>query len=172
MTSRERLDSAWWVLRIALGLGSCLAGLDKFFNFLTDWQIYLSLAAGRVLPIEGVTFMHVVGILELALGLTILTRWTRIGSYVAMAWLITVAADLIATGMFYDLAMRHLEIAVAAYALARLTEFREHPQNLDLPTSQWRTGYLPPNDASFSFQETVLEPKHHCAVRREPHRRM
>jgi hypothetical protein len=42
-----------------------------------------------------------------------------------MAWLIGIAVNLLMTGMFFDLAVRDLEIAVAAYALARLTEARE-----------------------------------------------
>jgi hypothetical protein len=33
----SRLDGAWWALRIGLGLGPFLAGLDKYFNLLTDW---------------------------------------------------------------------------------------------------------------------------------------
>ncbi len=33
----SRLDQAWWVLRIGLGLGPFLAGLDKYFNLLTNW---------------------------------------------------------------------------------------------------------------------------------------
>jgi hypothetical protein len=37
----SRLERAWWVLRIGLGLGPFLAGLDKFFNLLTHWTAYL-----------------------------------------------------------------------------------------------------------------------------------
>lgn len=58
-------------------------------------------------------------------GLAIVTRWTRVGSYAAMGWLIAIALNLISTGMFFDLAVRDLVMAVAAYALARLTEVRQ-----------------------------------------------
>ncbi len=34
MDSRRNLQSAWWALRIGLGLAAFLAGLDKFFNIL------------------------------------------------------------------------------------------------------------------------------------------
>lgn len=124
-TSDKRLDSAWWALRIGLGLGPFLAGLDKFFNLLTDWGMYLSPLATRLLPVSAPTFMRVVGVIEMIVGLAILTRWTRIGAYVAMAWLVAIAVNLLTTGMFFDLAVRDLEIAIAAYALARLTEIRE-----------------------------------------------
>jgi hypothetical protein len=35
----RRLNTAYWVLRIGLGLGPFLAGLDKFFNILADWSM-------------------------------------------------------------------------------------------------------------------------------------
>jgi len=136
MNYDRKLDSAWWGLRIGLGLGPFLAGLDKFFNILTDWKMYLSPMATRMLPVSAVTFMHIVGVVEMVVGLAILTRWTRKASYVAMAWLVAIAANLVSSGLFYDLAVRDLEIALAAYTLARLTEAREatqEVQNYDLP---------------------------------------
>ncbi len=121
----ERLNTAWWALRIGLGLDPFLAGLDKFFNKLANWGTYLSPLAERMLPVSGATFMRTVGVIEMVVGLAILTRWTRIGSYVAMIWLIAIAANLVSTGSFFDVAVRDLEIALAAYTLARLTEFKE-----------------------------------------------
>ncbi len=121
----KRTNSAWWALRIGLGLGPFLAGLDKFFNILTDWKMYLSPVAERLLPVSPDTFMHAVGVIEMIVGLAILTRWTRTFSYVAMAWLLCIAANLVSAHMFFDLAVRDVEIAIAAYTLARLTEARQ-----------------------------------------------
>ena len=121
----RRLDSAWWALRLGLGLGPFLAGLDKFFNLLANWEMYLSPVALKVVPVTAGTFMRAVGVVEMIVGLAILTRWTRIGAYVAMAWLVAIALNLVTTGMFFDLAVRDLEIAIGAYTLARLTEVRE-----------------------------------------------
>jgi uncharacterized membrane protein YphA (DoxX/SURF4 family) len=126
------LDSAWWALRIGLGAGPFLAGLDKFFNLLTDWEMYLSPAVARVLPVSGPVFMRAVGVIEMLVGLAILTRWTRAGAYVAAAWLVAIAVNLATTGAFFDLAVRDVEIALGAYTLARLTEWREaRARNLD-----------------------------------------
>lgn len=126
MKSEENtLNSAWWALRIGLGVGPFLAGLDKFFNLLTNWQMYLSPSVERLLPMSGSTFMHIVGIIEMVVGLAVLVRWTRLGAYVAMVWLIAIALNLIATGIFFDVAVRDLEIAIGAFTLARLTEARE-----------------------------------------------
>jgi len=38
----SRLDQAWWALRIGLGVGPFLAGLDKYFNLLTPWTAYIN----------------------------------------------------------------------------------------------------------------------------------
>jgi len=120
----HRLDSAWWALRIGLGVGPFLAGLDKFFNLLTNWEMYLSPLAEKLLPFSGTTFLHIAGVIEMAVGLAILTRWTRIGSYVAAIWLVCIALNLVSTGAFFDVAVRDIEIAIGAFTLARLTEAR------------------------------------------------
>jgi len=130
------LNSAWWALRIGLGVGPFLAGLDKFFNLLTNWQMYLSPSVERLLPMSGTTFMHIVGIIEMVVGLAVLARWTRLGAYVAMVWLIAIALNLIATGIFFDLAVRDLEIAIGAFALARLTEARERAASVSHSTGR------------------------------------
>jgi uncharacterized membrane protein YphA (DoxX/SURF4 family) len=121
----SRLDQAWWVLRVGLGVGPFLAGLDKYFNFLTNWPAYLN-------PLSGQTFMYIVGVIEMVVGLAILTRWTRVGSYVASAWLLVIAISLVSAGMFLDVAVRDMEMALGAYVLARLTEVRSDALRSDL----------------------------------------
>jgi uncharacterized membrane protein YphA (DoxX/SURF4 family) len=118
-----RLKSAWWALRIGVGLGMLLAGLDKFFNVLTDWSMYLSPFALKFLPVSAPVFMRVVGIFEMIIGLFVLVAFTRAGAYLAALWLLGIAVNLV-TGAFYDLAVRDVEVAIAAFALARLTEAR------------------------------------------------
>jgi len=119
----SRLDHAWWALRIGLGVGPLLAGLDKYFNLLANWPMYISSLALKILPFSGPTFMHIVGVIEMLVGLAILTKWTRLGSYVASAWLLLIAINLV-SGMFFDVAVRDVEIALAAFVLARITEVR------------------------------------------------
>lgn len=121
----QRLTSSWWALRIGLGLAPFLAGLDKFFNLLTNWTIYLNPLALRVIPVSAATFMRAIGVVEMIVGIAILTRWTRLGSYVAAAWLVGIALNLVTMGAFFDVAVRDLLIALAAFTLARLTEVRQ-----------------------------------------------
>lgn len=124
MPNDKRVDQAWWVLRIGLGVGPFLAGLDKFFNILADWTMYLNPLATSIVPLSPAAFMRTVGVVEMAVGIAILTKFTRLGAYVAAVWLVAIAVNLVAMGMFYDLAVRDVEIALAAFVLARLSEAR------------------------------------------------
>jgi len=81
----QRLNSSCWALRIALGVAPFLAGLDKFFNLLTNWTMYRNPLVLNLLPIGLGTFMRAVGVVEMVVGIAILTRWTRLGAYVAAA---------------------------------------------------------------------------------------
>lgn len=121
----KRLQLPWWALRIGLGVGPIITGVDKFFNKLTDWTMYLSPLATKAVPVTPATFMHVVGVIEIFAGIVVLSRFTKIGAYVVTAWLLGIAINLLTTGMFYDLAMRDVEIAIAAFTLSQLTRVRE-----------------------------------------------
>ena len=125
----NRLDRAWWVLRIGLGVGPILAGLDKFTNLLTNWQMYLNPLAPKLLHIQPATFMHLVGVVEILAGIAVLTRYTRYAAYVVMLWLWCIAASLVAQWAFLDVAVRDLEISLAAFTLAVLSEVRRHLSN-------------------------------------------
>jgi len=125
MELERKLNSLWWTLRVAIGVTAFLAGLDKFFNLLTTWSMYLSPLAERILPVSPEHFMKATGVIEMAVGLAILFRYTRIAAYVAAAWLLAIAANLLVSGNFYDLAVRDVNLAIAAFVLAQLTEVRQ-----------------------------------------------
>ena len=120
----NRLDTPWAALRFGIGLTATLAGLDKFFNLLADWGSYVSPLATQLLPVSIPTFMGVVGVIEVAVGIAILTGWTRVGAYVASAWLLGVALNVVLAG-FYDVAVRDVVMSIAAFTLARLAEVRQ-----------------------------------------------
>ncbi len=119
------IDQTWWALRLTYGLVAFLAGLDKFLYLLADWDQYLAPAVVNMLPVSGASFMHAVGLIEMAVGLLILTRWTRLGAYIASAWLVSIALNLVLVGSFYDVAVRDVALAVGAWTLARLSEIRQ-----------------------------------------------
>jgi len=121
----NRINVGWWALRIGLGVGPIITGIDKYFNKLADWGMYLSPVVAKAVPASATTFMDVVGVVEIIAGLIVLSRWTKLGSYIVMLWLLGIAVNLLATGMFYDLAMRDVEIAIGAFTLAQLSAARE-----------------------------------------------
>jgi hypothetical protein len=120
----QRLSLSWWALKIGLGVGPIVAGIDKYFNKLTDWTMYLSPLATKVVPVSAATFMHLVGAVEIIAGIIVLSRWTKLGSQIVALWLLGIVVNLLTTGMFYDLAMRDVEIAIAAFVLSQLSTAR------------------------------------------------
>jgi uncharacterized membrane protein YphA (DoxX/SURF4 family) len=120
----SKLNGAWWALRVGLGLSALLAGLDKFFGLLANWEAYLSPLALAAVPLSAEAFMRVVGVIEMAAGALLLAGFTRVGGYVVMAWLTAIALNLVATGGYLDVAVRDVGLAIAAFTLARLTEVR------------------------------------------------
>ena len=118
----QRLETARVALRVGLGLAAFLAGLDKFVGLLTNWPGYVAPAIAAMLPLSPEALMRVVGVVEMVVGAAILTRWPREGALVATAWLLLIAGNLVLSGHFFDVAVRDVEMAIAAFALARLTE--------------------------------------------------
>lgn len=125
MAINSRLNVAWWTLRIGLGLGPFLAGLDKFFNRLTNWDMYLTPVIPQMLHMSPTAFMHIVGVVEMAAGILVFTRFTRYAAYIVMAWLLAISASLVSQGLFLDIAVRDVELSLGAFVLAKLTEVRE-----------------------------------------------
>lgn len=119
-----RLNSVYWSLRIAFGLTAFLAGLDKFFNLLTNWEKYVSPLVLNIVPLSAGTLMRVVGVIEIVAGVIVLAGLTRLGGYVVAAWLTAIALSLLTTGQYFDVAVRDLVMAVGAFSLARLSEVR------------------------------------------------
>jgi hypothetical protein len=111
-------------MRIAIGLMATLAGIDKFFNLLVDWSSYVSPVAAQLLPFSTDVFMWIVGVIEFAVGISILTALPVVGSYVASAWLLLVAVNL-TLGGYFDVAVRDVVLSIGAFTLARLIQVQD-----------------------------------------------
>ena len=111
------------ILHFAFTIAPILAGADKFFHVLVNWDQYLSPLVTRVLPVSGHVFMLGVGVVEIVAGL--LVAFTpAIGGVVVGAWLCGIILNLLSIPGYYDVALRDLGLALGAFALARLaTEF-------------------------------------------------
>jgi hypothetical protein len=122
-----RLQNPTRIMRVAVGLMAALAGLDKFFNILADWGSYVSPAAAQLLPFSTDVLMGIVGVVEIAVGIGILTAVPVLGAYVASAWLLLVAVNLVIAGHL-DVAVRDVVLSITAFTLARLIEVRGDSQ--------------------------------------------
>lgn len=108
------------VLKYTFTLVPIVAGADKFFNFLTSWESYISPGLSNMQPFEETTFIKIVGLIEIIAGLLVYFK-TRYGAYVVAAWLSIIAITLILSGDYFDIAVRDLVMAVGAFILARLS---------------------------------------------------
>ncbi len=111
---------AFWILRLGFTVAPILAGLDKFFHYLVDWDQYLSPTVNNLLGGNGHTFMLAAGVIEIVAGIGILLK-PRIFAYVVAAWLSGIIVNLLLIPGYYDVALRDLGLALGALALGRLS---------------------------------------------------
>lgn len=109
---------AYQILRFAFTVAPILAGLDKFFNFLTVWEKYLS-APFNVFG-DAHTTMMVVGVIEIIAGIGVWLK-PKYFSYIVALWLLAIIVNLLIINNFYDIALRDLGLLLGALALGRLS---------------------------------------------------
>src|SRR5262245_63220479 len=85
---------AYQLLHIGFTIAPILAGLDKFFHILTDWNQYLAPFVTRTLGIDATTFMMVVGVIEIVAGVLVWLK-PRFGGYLVAAWLWAIIINLL-----------------------------------------------------------------------------
>ena len=117
---------AYKLLHVGFTVAPLVAGLDKFFDVLVNWDAYLAPVAQRVLAGHGHAFMLVVGVVEIIAGIGVALR-PRIFSYVVAAWLLGIIVNLLLIPPsnplpHYDVALRDLGLLLGALALGRLSE--------------------------------------------------
>lgn len=120
--SERSIKPIFDLLKITFVIVPLVAGFDKFTNLLTDWQQYLHPGLAKMLPFSPHTFMHLVGVIEMAAGLLVAFK-PAIGGRVVSAWLALIALTLLASGHFLDVAVRDLVMAISALSFARLAKF-------------------------------------------------
>lgn len=111
---------AFRILRVAYTIAPIAAGIDKFFNLLTDWQSYLASPLSKILGSGATTVMYVIGVLEIIMGAGVAVRPNLFG-YVVAVWLLAIVVLNLLPGGMYELALHDLVLVVGALALARLS---------------------------------------------------
>jgi hypothetical protein len=120
-TVRERDAGyhAYLMLRLAFTVAPIAFGLDKFFNVMVDWPVYLAPWINDVMPGSGQDFMYVVGGVEIVAGVLVALK-PRYGAPVVAAWLAGIVVNLLTASGFYDVALRDFGLLLAALTLTRL----------------------------------------------------
>jgi hypothetical protein len=111
---------AYQILHIGFALLPLIAGLDKFFHILTNWDMYLAPIVSDTLHVAPHTFMLIVGVIEIVAGV-IVAVWPRVGAYIVMLWLWGIVVNLLLIPGYFDIALRDLGLSVGALALGRLS---------------------------------------------------
>ena len=97
-----------------------VAGADKFFDLLVNWDAYLAPIVPQTLNISAHSFMMIVGVIEIAAGLLV-AFWPSIGAYVVAFWLWGIIVNLMLVPGFYDIALRDFGLSLGALSLGRLS---------------------------------------------------
>jgi uncharacterized membrane protein YphA (DoxX/SURF4 family) len=119
LRDRDAGYDAYLMLRLAFAVAPIAFGLDKFFNVLVDWPIYLAPWMNDVMPGSAQDFMHVVGGVEILAGVLVALK-PRYGAPVVAAWLAAIIVNLLTVPGFYDVALRDFGLMLGALTLARL----------------------------------------------------
>ena len=122
------VSQAYHLLHLGFTVAPILAGVDKFFHVLTNWDNYLAPVVNRILGGHGHAFMLVVGVIEIVAGIGVALR-PKIFSYVVAAWLLGIIFNLLLIPPsnpmpHYDVALRDLGLCLGALALGRLSAAR------------------------------------------------
>lgn len=131
-SQRFKILLSWYLLYYTYGLLPIITGLDKYFDFLADWHIYLNPIIPQVLQITPGTFMHVIGIIEIIMALIVFII-PKIGGWLITIWLLIISINLITMGSHthqgythimthYDIALYDIVMAAGSYVLALLSK--------------------------------------------------
>jgi hypothetical protein len=112
---------AYQILRVGFIVAPIVAGLDKFFHVLVNWEQYLPPFVNRMVGGHGHELMLVAGVIEIIAGLGVFFK-PKVFAYVVSAWLLLIVVNLLMIPGYYDVALRDFGLALGAFALARLSQ--------------------------------------------------
>jgi uncharacterized membrane protein YphA (DoxX/SURF4 family) len=112
---------AFRILQFGFTVAPILAGLDKFFHLLVNWDQYLPGVVANASPIPAHTLMLIVGVIEIVAGIGVALK-PRIFAYVVAAWLALIIINLLLIPGYFDVALRDLGLCLGALALGRLSQ--------------------------------------------------
>ncbi|HWM10561.1 MAG TPA: DoxX family membrane protein [Solirubrobacteraceae bacterium] len=119
LRTKEPGYQAFVMLRVAFAVAPIAFGLDKFFNVLVDWPIYLASWIDDIAPGSAQDFMYAVGGVEILAGVLVAVR-PKYGAPIVAAWLAGIIFNLLTGPGYYDVALRDFGLLLGALTLTRL----------------------------------------------------
>jgi uncharacterized membrane protein len=116
---------AFRILHVGFVAAPILAGLDKFFHLLVNWDQYVPAIVAQFSPIDAHTLMLVAGVIEIVAGIGVALK-PRIFAYVVAGWLALIILNLLLIPGYFDVALRDFGLFLAALALGRLSQQFAH----------------------------------------------
>src|SRR3569833_1476175 len=102
---------AYELLHFGVTIAPIVAGLDKNFDKLTNWDMYLAPIVPRLLHVAPHMFMQIVGVVEIIAGLIVAFK-PRIGAYIVGCWLLGIIINLFLIPAYFDIALRDFGLAL------------------------------------------------------------
>ena len=121
ISSSKPSYQAYQILHLGFTVAPIVAGLDKFFNLLVNWDQYLPAFVNNMTGGHGHELMLAVGVIEIVAGLGVAFK-PRIFAYVVAAWLLLIVVNLLMIPGYFDVALRDFGLSLGALALARLSQ--------------------------------------------------
>lgn len=129
---KSNIIKSWYLLYYTYGFLPIITGLDKYFDFLADWYIYVNPNIPLLLNLTPEVFMYITGIAEIIMGLLVFIK-PRLGGSIIVVWLLIICLNLISMGTHsheeyahlmrhYDIVVRDIVMAVGAYVLVLLSK--------------------------------------------------
>ncbi|PYL48487.1 MAG: hypothetical protein DMF32_09190 [Verrucomicrobia bacterium] len=112
---------AYWILHVGFTVAPILAGLDKFFHLLVNWDQYLPGLVANASPVPAHTLMLIVGVIEVVAGIGVWFK-PKIFAYIVAVWLVVIIINLLLIPGYFDIALRDFGLFLAVLALARLSQ--------------------------------------------------
>ena len=112
---------AYRILQVAFVAAPILAGTDKFFHLLVDWDKYVPSIVANLSPMSVHHLMYIVGVVEIVAGIGVALK-PQVFSYVVAAWLVVIILNLLMIPGYFDIALRDFGLFLGALALTRLSK--------------------------------------------------
>src|ERR1051326_2568950 len=111
---------AYQILHVAFIVAPIVAGLDKFFHYLVNWDQYLPPVVNRMVGGHGHEIMLVAGVIEIIAGVGVAFK-PKAFAYVVSAWFVLLVINLLMIPGYFDIALRDFGLPRGALPLARLS---------------------------------------------------